>query len=274
MHALFQNRTAALATMHGKEKIIAPVLQRTLGLYVQTANINTDLFGTFTGETERPGSQRDAARMKCEAAMRQTGCSVGLASEGAFGPHPAVPFAAADLEIVMLTDKVLGIEVCGQYLTAETNFSQKTVASVDEALEFADSVGFPSHGIIVRSHPIVKGIRDYEVLIRAVTEGLAQSNRLVIETDMRAMHNPTRCKAITAAVEDLAARLSVLCPACGKPGFGRGESVEGLPCSRCGLPTKQPKGYLMQCPACRYTEEVLRSDGGEADPAFCLFCNP
>ncbi|MCS7019429.1 MAG: hypothetical protein RMJ87_08840 [Cytophagales bacterium] len=274
MHPLFKNRIAALATMHAKEQIIAPILAEQLGMQVQVAAVNTDLFGTFTGEIERQGTQRHAARLKCEAAIRQTGYPIGLASEGSFGPHPTVPFVAANCEMVMLVDTQLGIEVCGEYFTTETNFSQKSVTSVEQALEFADNVGFPAHGLIVRTQPIVKGIRDYETLTHAVSKGLAASGAVWIETDMRAMHNPTRCKAIAAAVADLVARLSALCPQCSKPGFGKGKAIVGLPCSWCGLPTQQPKGYTLECPTCGYAEEVLSKEHQEADPAFCSFCNP
>jgi hypothetical protein len=274
-HTLFQNRPAALATIHAKEKIIIPVFEQyNIGLHIRVAAIDTDSFGTFTGEIARKGSQQETARMKCQAAMAQTGLPIGIASEGAFGPHPSIPFVTANLEIVMLKDAQLGIEVYGRYLTSATNFSSQTVTSVDAALEFADSAGFPSHGMIVRGLPITKGIRDYETLIFTVSQALQQQASVQIETDMRAMHNPTRCQAIAAATADLAVRLTTLCPSCNKPGFGRGENIQGLPCSWCGLPTQEPIGYVMECPTCQYKEEVLNNNGAYADPSCCLFCNP
>jgi hypothetical protein len=274
-HTLFQNRTAALATIHAKEKIIAPIFEQyNTGLQIRVASVDTDSFGTFTGETERKGSQTETARMKCMAAIEQTGLSIGIASEGAFGPHPSIPFVAANVEIVMLKDTKLSIEVCGQHLTSATNFSSQKVNSVEAALEFADSAGFPSHGIIVRGNPIVKGIHDYETLTFAVSQALAQQPLVQIETDMRAMHNPTRCRAIAAAAADLAERLMTLCPHCRLPGFGRGTNIQGLPCNWCGLPTQEAKGYWMECPTCQYREEVLNSSEQYANPACCMFCNP
>lgn len=274
-HYLFQNRTAALATIHAKEKIIAPIFEQyNTGLQIRVAVVDTDSFGTFTGEIERKGSQQEAARMKCQAAIEQTGLTIGIASEGAFGPHPTIPFVAANLEIVMLKDIKLGIEVYGRHLTSSTNFSSQTVTSINSALEFADNAGFPAHGIIVRGQPITKGIRDYETLIFAVSQALQEKASVQIETDMRAMHNPTRCLAIAAAAADLVTRLMTLCPNCHNPGFGRGVNIQGLPCNWCGLPTQEVKGYLMECPTCQYREEILNRNGEHADPACCLFCNP
>jgi len=273
-HYFFQNRTAALATIHAKEKIIIPIFeQHDIGLAIQVAAIDTDAFGTFTGEVERKGSQHEAARMKCLAAMAQTGFAVGIASEGAFGPHPTIPFVAANVEIVMLKDEKYSLEICGQHLTTHTNFATRVVTSTDEALEFADGAGFPSHGMIVRGNPIAKGIHDYEALILAVSRALRQQSSVQIETDMRAMHNPTRCQAIAAATTDLVVRLRTLCPNCNKPGYGRGAAIPGLPCAWCGLPTHQAKGYTMKCPSCQFREEVIHSSS-YADPALCLFCNP
>ena len=47
---------AVLATMHGKERAIAPVLARFLGLKVEVApGLDTDAFGTFSREAARTG---------------------------------------------------------------------------------------------------------------------------------------------------------------------------------------------------------------------------
>ncbi|MCS6969059.1 MAG: hypothetical protein RMJ44_10220 [Cytophagales bacterium] len=270
----FSGRRAALATMHGKEKIIAPPLFEHLGLQVEVAQVNTDAFGTFTGEIERRGTPLEAARQKCCAAIEQTGLPIGIASEGSFGPHPTVPFVASNHEIVMLLDEELGIQVVGQCLTAETNFAHQVVHSIEEAVAFAEKVGFPSHGLIVRGKSLTKGICDYKLLSEVVSNALATQPSVQLETDMRAMYNPTRQKAIAAAVADLIERLQQLCPACGKPGWGKKNSIPGLPCSWCGLPTSLPVGYLMECPACGYQEEKITTSEQYADPAYCSFCNP
>ncbi|WP_448519112.1 DUF6671 family protein [Rhodoflexus sp.] len=275
-HRLFGNRMAALATIHEKEKIILPIFDQFIELNICVAAVNTDQFGTFTGEIAREGTQIETIRRKCLAATAQTGLSIGIASEGSFGPHPQMPFVACNYELVMLKDLETDLEVCGRYLTTATNFSQKTVSAVAEALAFADSVGFPAHGLIVRGrNNVVKGIRAFEHLIQTVETELTKGDGLLyIETDMRAMHNPMRREAIAKATEDLVQRLITACPACNRPGFGKEEPIYGLPCSWCGLPTQEIKGYRMRCPTCQHTVEVISHEKEFADPAVCTFCNP
>ena len=83
-----------LATMHGKERVIAPLVQRALGVHLEVPNgFDTDRFGTFSREVPRKHSAIETARAKIIAALEQIPCArVGLASEGSFGPHPQVPF--------------------------------------------------------------------------------------------------------------------------------------------------------------------------------------
>ena len=48
---IYQNDRACLATMHGKEKVIAPLAERFLGLRLEVvAGIDTDAFGIFSIE--------------------------------------------------------------------------------------------------------------------------------------------------------------------------------------------------------------------------------
>lgn len=66
-HHLFINRTAILATMHQKERVMAPILERELGVKILVpADLDTDYFGTFTREVKRLGTQIEAARQKAK----------------------------------------------------------------------------------------------------------------------------------------------------------------------------------------------------------------
>lgn len=51
---MFKGRNLLIATKHEKEKVIAPILEKELGVkcFVVT-NLDTDEFGTFTGEIDR-----------------------------------------------------------------------------------------------------------------------------------------------------------------------------------------------------------------------------
>ena len=63
-------KIAVLATMHGKERVIAPLVETRLGLRVRLPGaFDTDRFGTFSGEVKRAGSQIEAARVKIAAAF-------------------------------------------------------------------------------------------------------------------------------------------------------------------------------------------------------------
>ncbi|MGV0104674.1 DUF6671 domain-containing protein [Nostoc sp. DSM 114160] len=112
---LFNDRLAVLATMHQKEKVIAPLLEQELGINVIVPqDFNTDIFGTFTREVKRPGTQIAAAKFKAEKALEFTGENLAIASEGSFTPHPLVPYIYCNREIVFFLDKINNLEIIGQ----------------------------------------------------------------------------------------------------------------------------------------------------------------
>nr|WP_290223768.1 DUF6671 family protein [Trichocoleus desertorum] len=283
--SLFGNRVAIVANMHHKEQVIAPILESEFGLKVFVPpNLDTDCFGTFTREKLRPGNQLETARLKALHALSLTGETLAIASEGAFGPHPQIPWVSCDRELVLLLDQQQGIEIIGETLSTETNYASQTIASYAEAQAFAAKVGFPAHGLIVMSDreaknspAVFKGIRTAVGLYEAVTQALAQSatGRIHIETDMRAMYNPTRMQAIAAATKDLVRNIRQVCPQCGCPGFAIVETSPGLPCGLCHLPTRLTRSVRYECQKCCYCQEVLFPKGlTTADPAQCLYCNP
>ncbi len=55
----FRGRTAVLGTKHGKEQVIAPLLDEHLGVRVVVPDgFDTDRFGTFTRDVDRAGDER------------------------------------------------------------------------------------------------------------------------------------------------------------------------------------------------------------------------
>lgn len=273
--SFFRGRRAVLATMHGKEQVIAPALQA-LGMEIVLADgLDTDVFGTFSGERARPAGQLETARLKCLAALQLTGLDLAIASEGAFGPHPHLPFVPANVEMVLLLDQRNGLEVAGQWLSADTNFAQKAIAHWAEAETFAQSAGFPSHKLILRQgEQLHKGIGEWPQLQALVAQALKAPQPVHLETDMRAMHNPTRMAAIAKACEQLCQRLQSLCPTCQLPGFGLQGHTPGLPCQWCGLPTRLPLAHIYACPHCGHQHEQPVEPAHPADPSYCEFCNP
>ena len=132
--------TVAFATMRGKEEaIIAPVLLRELGLPVYVCSgIDTDLLGTFTGETQRIGSARDAALAKARLALHaEPGSTYGVGSESSFGPHPSMPFITAGCEIVVLLSRDDEFVLFGTDVTSEMKCAEVKVTTTACALEVA-----------------------------------------------------------------------------------------------------------------------------------------
>lgn len=281
----YQNMIAVLATMHGKERVIAPVLEQGLGLRVTpAARFDTDRFGTFSRDIARNGSQLEVARAKIHAAFDvDPTVRIGVASEGSFGAHPQIPFMPLGLELVMLIDRVTGFELTGQDASPQTNFSHQVVADIDEAIAFAKRCGFPEHGLIVigcidgqpaPACTLIKDITDAETLQGAVLKTLADSGSAFIETDMRAHCNPTRMAAIERASRDLVRRFMSQCPACSCRGFDVTERISGLPCDWCGSPTDAIRHQVLQCEACGHRNERPVTTHATADPSQCDICNP
>ncbi len=287
--SFFANRAVVIATMHHKEQAIAPLIESALCVKTQVPdNFDTDRLGTFTRDIQRPADQLATARLKAEAALALTGESIAIASEGSFGPHPQIPFAACDRELVVLLDTQHQLEIVGEALSTQTNFQGQTIRSVQAALDFAKAVGFPEHGLVVMdseiaegvsspSSAIAKGITTEASLIEAVTLALERSpNREAhIETDMRALYNPTRMQVIGEATAALVQNIEQLCPNCGYPGFTITQRYPGLPCSLCQAATLLTLSAVHKCKRCRFQQSRQFPDGNQfADPTYCPCCNP
>ena len=276
----FAGRTLAIATMHGKEAVIAPVLERRLGVRcVVPAGFDTDRFGTFSGEVARDGTPREVARRKARAAMRSTGTRLAVASEGSFGPDPRAPIVTLAHELVLLVDDEHGLEIAGEDVGHDTNHGERHCADLAAVEAFVDRLGFPSHGVILASPDVprefAKGIGDLVELRSKATLWLERHGGVVVSSDLRACHNPTRMAAIGRAAAALAARCVSRCPRCERPGFGRVDVVDGLPCADCDAPTGLVRTVVDGCAACDHRAEGPRPDGRTvADPANCPRCNP
>jgi hypothetical protein len=280
--ASFRHRTAVVATMHGKEEIIAPLMTDALGLSLMVpTGFNTDRFGTFTRDVARTGNQLQAARQKALAAMAQTGTDLGIASEGSFGTHPAIPFLPSNLEIIVFIDTKNQLEIVGQYRTSklrvQTHYAETAAAVITQALAW----GFPEQGVILRwrensRYFIYKELTTPEALHDAAETLLKKwfIGRVWIETDMRAHRCPARRQSIKEATKNLITAIQSTCPECGCPGYTITSVVPGLPCRICGLPTDQTKATILSCNKCHHREERPVTDAVDAEPSDCTYCNP
>lgn len=276
---------AGLVTLHGKEAVIGPVLGEGPGISLfRVAGVDTDAFGTFTREVERPGSALDAARAKVRAGFAASPeTRIMLASEGAFGPHPAIPLLPLGDELVLMVDRETGLELTGRHVGPETNFAHRLALDVETALDFARQCGFPGHGVIVLG---VRGeapapdlfcdktLEDEKALASAAARAIALTGAAFLETDMRAHRNPTRQDAIRRAAQDLVRRLGSPCPDCTRPGFDRRRRIAGLPCADCGTPTDMTRAWILGCEGCGLEETRPVDDEPWADPGACPSCNP
>lgn len=282
---VFSGRVAVIATMHHKEQAIAPRLEKALGIQpVVPANFDTDALGTFTRDINRPANQLTTARLKAKAALDLTGETLAIASEGSFGPHPQIPFVPCDQEIVLLLDREQNLEIVGYVISTDTNYRSQTIRSPEAAFTFAQTVGFPEHGLVVMAIAegkpttvIAKGITTQSHLEDVVGQGLSQAptKTVHLETDMRALYNPTRMNVIAQATDNLLIEIARCCPNCGCPGFSEVKRHPGLPCSLCYAPTSLTLAVVYGCQRCAFQQED-KFPGGQrfADPGQCPYCNP
>ena len=277
----FIGRKIVIATMHKKEQVIAPLFENLLGVSCFVSDkIDTDIFGTFSGEKERLDDPLTVARKKCELAMSLTNLEMGIASEGSFGPHPYLYFIPANEELLYFIDKKNGIEIYERIISTETNFSGKEIHTEEELMNFAHEVKFPSHGIIIKKskndlEQLRKGIVEWNELKEAYHFFKNELGSVFAETDMRAMYKPSRMKVIESVTLKLIDKINSKCPDCNFPGFGVTGSFSGLPCEVCGLPSKSILYTVFVCLKCNHTEKKMFPLGKEKEnPMYCDFCNP
>lgn len=277
----FQNETIYFVTKHGKEQILSPLLLA-LDLSCVPVQIDTDIFGTFSGEVLRIGTVRETLRKKVQAAADiLPDAKIFLASEGTFGPHPIIGFIKTDLESLLLWQKDMNVEIYAEYLCTNPIHVEKVFESTNDFRLFLKEIGFPEHGVIVRPEgmirPIFKGLHREQDVEEAMLACFAASKngKVILATDLRANHNPTRRNAIRKACLNLIEKLKSNCPRCEFPGFAIDKAVPGLPCADCGKPSQTARALMWACVKCDYTEERPLPDGKlTVNCSECEFCNP
>ena len=278
---MFKGRKIVIATKHQKEKVIAPILEKQLGLNCSVApDLDTDILGTFTGEVERKEDPLATAKSKCIIAMELSNCDLAIASEGSFGQHPSLFFAPADDEFLYFYDKKHDLHISVRELSLDTNFKGSPIKTEEELFAFADKAKFPSHGLILRKskedlNEIVKGITNKDHLLKVFNRIIHNFGEAYVETDMRALYNPTRMQVIEHATKKLVEKINTLCPTCHTPGFGITKAKQGLRCEICNYPTRSIISHIYSCQKCEHSQEVFYPNGKKIeDPTYCDNCNP
>lgn len=272
--------TVSFLTQHGKESLVAPLLEPALGCHVIRAEgYDTDNLGTFTGDIKRPDTQLQTARMKARIGMELMGASVGISSEGAFVPDPFGGLMPWNIEIVVWQDDVHRLEIVGKAQGPACNH-QALVQNVHELEKFAAAACFPSHHLTLRPQSdsdkrIRKGLKDWKTLNEAFHACMQESNnaRVFAENDLRAFGNPTRQSMIQRATQDLLNKIHSACPACALPGFSITGHRPGLLCRQCRRATRLPLSHTWLCHACGHQIEKPQ-EVRYAEPDRCDYCNP
>ena len=236
----YEGSCIVLSTKHAKSGALSAPFWQTLKASMIEYPVDTDALGTFPSKGSRAGNTIECARRKCQLSLRRLGEKVrfALASEGSFGPHPFLPGRASDFEVLYFIDREHGFQLHLSCLSAKTNFAMRAVGSMDELKTFAAKALFPAHGLILRPNRgddrelVFKGVDSDEALETAFRESVKHSadRKAWVETDMRAMFNPTRMKVIAELGGGLAERLAALCPKCRTPGWGRVLLQPGMEC--------------------------------------------
>jgi hypothetical protein len=279
----YTGQRVAFLTQHGKERVVSPILARFPGCKVErVSGFDTDDLGTFTRDIPRYGNQLEAARRKARIGMQLSGASLGLASEGSFGPDPHTGMFPWNVEVLLFIDDIRKIEIVGVH-QGPANSDHAWVSEWSELEAFAHRVGFPKQFLVLRPHSendprLRKGLDDWSSLRAAFAwvKHLGSADaRIFVERDLRAHAHPERMDNIAKAAQNLAEKLNSCCPQCRTPGFSAIEAIPGLPCAACAMPTRDYRGEVWGCASCDYHERRGRGDGVRvADPAHCDYCNP
>jgi hypothetical protein len=248
---IFKNRKCLIATMHEKEKVIAPVLEGKFGLKCYTTNqINTDKFGTFSREIPRRKNQIRTLKDKIDFAYKVTGETLIIANEGSYSPDPQLSMITINTEMLMLKDFKNNLSYTYAFSTNNANLARKEIEYAEEGVEFAIRNGFPAQGMILyrerkfrKPKIIVKGITN-EDLLWEILQSELKSGKLFIENDLRAMLNPTRMENIKIATQNFATELEKTCPLCGNPGFSND-------LINFGINTSKNNASIITCQKCK-----------------------
>lgn len=276
----YLGKTVAFLNQHGKEALVAPLLEPVLGCKVVRAQgYDTDLLGTFAGNIQRRDTQLQTARQKARMGMALAGTSQGLGSEGSFVPDPFGGMMPWNIEMLVWIDDEQPLEIVG-LAQGPARSQQQMLHDASQLEGFALKAGFPEHHLLLRPHSatdtrVIKGLHDWAALHRAFDscQRMADNQLVYAENDHRAFCNPTRQSMIRLAANDLLKKITSTCPECHAPGFSVVQHQAGLPCRDCKLPTRLASAYVWACSVCHHTREEP-AQVSHAPSQHCDVCNP
>jgi hypothetical protein len=200
-----------IATMHGKEEVLGPLLANLGFKVLLPLDYDTDALGTFSGDVRRPGTAFEAALEKARRACKATGIARAVASEGSYRPCQNLFPDAINAELLAFVDVENGYEFV-EYATnlptafvkgrVPPDFSSSAVQSLlsdmqwpqVRAMVLPEDPGFGT----VKPEWVFKGLADASDLTHAMQICAAQSKDGLVhlESDLRAHMNPTRMASV------------------------------------------------------------------------------
>ncbi|WP_324134726.1 DUF6671 family protein [Bosea sp. (in: a-proteobacteria)] len=282
----YEGWVGTIATMHGKEAVIAATFRQALGVHLaQTRGLDTDAFGSFSGEIARIGSMMETAIGKARLGMTKMSVPIGVASEGSYGRHPAIPIVPGGIELMVFVDAERDIVIAEHLIDDTPVYDHAVLAPGDNLTPFLKRARFPEHAVIIRPHfakqgaerLIFKGVTSRDPLNRMIIASgdASEDGMALIQTDMRAQYNPTRMATIGRLAVKLSDRVARRCPSCGTPGFGVVDGVRQRHCIDCGEMSTQVSHDALGCVKCSHRALSPRPGYTKfSDARFCSNCNP
>lgn len=210
-----------IATMHGKEAVLGPMLAD-LGWHVLLPiGYDTDGLGTFSGDIRRPGTAIEAALEKCRRACDATGVPRAVSSEGSYRPCQKQFPGARNVELLAFVDRERGIELVEHLVDVPTRLVKGRVPpDLHSPLvkELLVAMGWPAVRAMVVPHDPGLGVMpdhvykdlDTEQDLAAALQACAVisgDGHVHLETDLRAHMNPHRMASVAMVGVQLVKRL-------------------------------------------------------------------
>ncbi len=285
MKHIYFGEPIVFSTAHQKDKILEADFQNALQIkFVVPKGLDTDQFGTFTGEIERADDLKAVLKSKALLGTPTNGISLYLSSEGSFGPDPVNPFLFCNQENLLILDLKNNIEIFASKQSYDTSFNFASLKNKFELDAFLKKNPADQQPLVLKDSKnskdrslIFKGISDDKEAAKIFDHLISTRSSVWIESDLRAHMNKKRQKVIKDCGQKLLEKILSLCPKCSLPGFSITKGFGHLKCVICDLESNYPSHDIWSCADqnCKYEKHELRSDGiQEIEPKYCMYCNP
>lgn len=210
-----------IATMHGKEAVLASPLAAMGFKVLLPLGYDTDTLGTFSGDVRRPGTAFEAGLEKARRACQITGVARAISSEGSYRPCQTLFPGARNAELMAFVDLESGIEFVEHLTNLPTRFVKGRVPAnmtAPETQALLSAMDWPKIRAMVVPHDpgngvmpehVFKGIESIDELCKAMRhcERYSDDGKVHLETDLRAHMNPSRMASVAQVGQALVQRL-------------------------------------------------------------------